>query len=411
MKFFLTTTGTRGDVQPLVALALELRTLGHQCRFCVPPNFTQWIQEYGFENIPIGIDIEQSTRTAAQKKIDPLPPDQLKQVMNSTISYQFSALLNAARGCDVIVGGGIIQIPTRSVAEILRIPCIFSMYCPVVYPSTQHSPPPMSVERRLDLAALPAWDHESLWINEEQYWNDLYRDVLNQERAKFSLAPLQNVMRHALEGQSLLAADATITPMVSTIMYDIQAVQTGVWMLRETNELPDNVERFLAEGEAPIYFGCGSMVVKENEVRTFVETARSLGRRAVVHKGWSDIQPIDDGRDCLFVGTISHEKLFPRMTAIVHHGGAGTTMAAVRSGVRQVIVPHAYDQFYLAQRIQQLGVGVAGPNDQDVTTAALTISLQECLKPEITERARMMAGRIQLNGATIAANWLAENYG
>jgi len=410
MKIVLTTTGTRGDVQPLLALALELKALGHECLFCTPPNFTTWLQDYAFENKPIGIDLEQSTRAASSGKLTPIPRYQLKQVMDSTVRYQFLILLEAARGCDLIVGGGIVQMPTRSIAEALSIPCVFAAFCPVVYPSLQHSPPPMSIERLEELDALQMLDPASLWLNEEQYWNDLYRHVVNTERAKFSLASIDNVMRHTLEGQSLLAADSTVMPLAPTMMYDMEVKQTGAWLLKSNSDLPVGIRQFLDEGDAPIYFGCGSMGVRDEGARIFVEVARSLGKRAVIFKGWSNLQPIDRDKDFLFIDSVAHDQLFPHMAAIVHHGGAGTTMSAVKAGKPQVILPYGYDQFYIADRIQTLGVGAAGERNQKMTVNGLTQSLHDCLTDKIAQQARYMSTKLELNGASVAAEWLTRKF-
>jgi vancomycin aglycone glucosyltransferase len=109
---------------------------------------------------------------------------------------------------------------------------------------------------------------------------------------------------------------------------------------------------------------------------------------AVVSQGWADLAPGDSGKDCLSVGDVNFEKLFPRVAAIVHHGGAGTTTAAARAGRAQVIIPHFYDQFYWAHRVHQLGVGVSGPTRDDLTVDALVQALRACLRPEVTCRLR-----------------------
>jgi len=410
MKVLLTSTGTRGDVQPLLALALELKTLGHECVFCTPPNFSSWLHEYGFENRPIGIDLEQSTRAASSQKLTPMPRSQLKQVIESTVRYQFLILLEAAQGCDLIVGGGIVQMPTRSIAEALGIPCVFAAFCPVVYPSLQHPPPPMSIERLEDLDKLQGLDAASLWLNEEDYWNELYRDVVNQERAKFALAPTDNVLRHTIEGQSLLAADAIVMPLAPTIMYNMEIKQTGAWLLKSSSVLPDDVNQFLDEGDSPIYFGCGSMGVRTEGARAFVEVARSLGKRAVIFRGWSNLQPIDNEDDYLFIDSVAHDQLFPQVAAIVHHGGAGTTMSAVKAGNPQVVLPYGYDQFYIADRVQSLGIGVAGQRNQMMTADGLMHSLRNCLTDKVASSAVSLASKIELNGANIAAKWLTSTF-
>jgi vancomycin aglycone glucosyltransferase len=108
---------------------------------------------------------------------------------------------------------------------------------------------------------------------------------------------------------------------------------------------------------------------------------------------------------------VNHEKLFPQVAAVVHHGGAGTTAAAARAGRAQVIIPHTYDQFYWAHRVQQLGVGASGATRDGLTVDALVQALRECLRPEVTRRAKELASRMELHGARIAAERLTKEFG
>ena len=188
-------------------------------------------------------------------------------------------------------------------------------------------------------------------------------------------------------------------------------VQTGAWILSDETPLPDDPEKFLASGAPPIYLGFGSMRASEQTGRVLIEAARALGLRSILSQGWANLTPSDTGDDCLSIGDVNQEKLFPRVAAIVHHGGAGTTTAAARAGRPQVIIPHNYDQFYWAHRVQQLGVGVSGPTRDDLTVDALVQALRQCLRPEVTRRAQALAGRIELHGARIAAERLTNEFG
>jgi len=176
--------------------------------------------------VPVGIDLEQAIRFAAQTKTESVSENQFKQGIVNATRHQFAVLREAARDCDYIVGGGIPQIATRTVAEILRVPCVSGTYCPVVYPSPQHLPPPMTAARIRKHKNL---DCIAEWLTEDNYWNELYRDILNEERKKFSLGPVESVMRHVLEGQTLLAADATIFPAPTDRTYDTHIWQPVGW--------------------------------------------------------------------------------------------------------------------------------------------------------------------------------------
>jgi vancomycin aglycone glucosyltransferase len=107
----------------------------------------------------------------------------------------------------------------------------------------------------------------------------------------------------------------------------------------------------------------------------------------------------------------THEKLFPRVAAVVHHGGAGTTTAAACTGKPQVIAPHSYDQYYRGHRVQALGIGASCLTAADLAVDALVEALPECLKPQMTARTQALASRIELHGARIAAQRLVEAFG
>jgi vancomycin aglycone glucosyltransferase len=209
------------------------------------------------------------------------------------------------------------------------------------------------------------------------------------------------VLWHVLTGRLWLAADPVLGPAPGGA--ELQIVQTGAWLLPDPSPLPAPLERFLADGEPPVYIGFGSMRAVERGSQMLVEAARALGLRSILSQGWGNLLPIDAGTDCLSIGDVSHERLFPRVAAVVHHGGARTTTAAARAGKPQVIVPYGHDQDYWAYRVQQLGVGTSGPTIESLTADGLISALRECLDPEVAARAQQLAPRIQLDGARLAA--------
>jgi vancomycin aglycone glucosyltransferase len=133
-----------------------------------------------------------------------------------------------------------------------------------------------------------------------------------------------------------------------------------------------------------------------------IEAARTLERRAIVLAGWADLALVDDGPDCLSISEVNLQALFPRVTAVVHHGGAGTTTMAARAGAPQVVVPHRYDQHYFAKRINRLGVGVAHAPAAP-TAESLVAALNRALQPDVAARARSLATDVRTDGAATAA--------
>jgi vancomycin aglycone glucosyltransferase len=175
-------------------------------------------------------------------------------------------------------------------------------------------------------------------------------------------------------------------------------LQTGAWILLDERPLPRELEAFLDAGEPPVYFGFGSIRAPEGLSKTMIETARALGRRAIVARGWADLLPTDDEPDCLTIGEVNQQALFPRVGAVVHHGGAGTTTAAGQAGVPQVVIPQYYDQHYFAKRVRELGIGSAHA-PLTPTIDSLVVALQDALGPEAAARAATVAAAQRLLAA------------
>lgn len=408
MQVLLSSIGTRGDVQPIVALGLELQALGHRARLCVPPNFKEWVESYGLECVPIGPDLKKMTGgTVSGKPVLP-SPEQMQMMAEQMVRGQFQVIAEAARDCDLIVAATALQIATRSIAEFRGIPYVFTAYCPAVLPSSKY-PPPSHGEATSGYhsRSLSEAETEQLWKQNEQSFHR-FSAVLNEERAKLGLDPVTNVQRHMFTDRPWLAADPVLAPVFPSA--NMEVVQPGAWMLTDPIPLPDDLEEFLADGEPPVYLGFGSMRASDQTGHMLIEAARALGLRAILSQGWANLTSDDMGSDCISIGDVSHATLFPRVAAIVHHGGAGTTTSAARAARPQVIIPHNYDQFYWSQRVRQLGVGVSGPLRDKLTVDSLVQALRECLQPDVTTRAQELAGQMELYGARIAAERLTSEF-
>lgn len=405
MKIFLTSIGTRGDVQPILALALELRALGHTARVCAAPNFQQWVESYGIDFVPIGPDLEKWTRARAATPTPPQKPmpEQARQFVRHTVDEQFQVVGEAAQGCDLILVGGVLGLAGRSIAEVLKIPYVYASYCPATLPSPDHPPAKINTAYSQDL---PARTNRMLWMTDERMFNRVFRDHINEQRMALGLPPVQNVAQYNRTDQPWLAADPVLAPAGAPIK--LQVTQTGAWFLADPTPLPDPLETFLADGAPPLYIGFGSMRVTAQTSQAVIEAVRALGYRTIISQGWGQLNGGDTGPDCIAIGPVNHAKLLPRVAMIAHHGGAGTTTAAARAGRPQVIMPHTYDQYYWARRVQELGVGVRGNPLGDLTAESLVGALQACLTPEMTARAAALAPRLELHGARIAAERLSS---
>ena len=368
MRVLLSVVGTRGDVQPVIALALEVRQLGHDVHLCVPPNFIDWADALGFGATSVGIEMRAPRRGATQAATA-LP------AVGDLIADQFDRIGAAAERCDIILGANAHQYAAPSIAELRGIPYLNAVYAPTALPDDVNT----------------------------RAWNERARERVNGNRARLGLAPVDDVLRHIVTDHPWLAADATLAPF--TPVPGMTVTQTGAWMLADAAPLPEALERFLEAGEPPLYFGFGSMPVAGGTSRVVVEAARALGRRAIISRGWAELKPLDDSPDYIVVDDINQQALFRRVGAAVHHGGAGTTHTAAYAGTPQVIVPMFSDQPFWASRVRELGIGTSVPV-AELTVERLAAALHAVSDPTVAERASSVAARMTANGAAVAARQL-----
>ena len=403
MRVLLSTIGSRGDVQPLVALATQLVALGQEVRLCVPPDFREWIEGLGMPVTPIGPELRSTGK--ASPSLGAITPEQRRQMIEGTVTAQFETITRAAQGCAVLVGATALQVAAPSVAERLGIPYVFAAYCPAVLPSSRHAPPVLAALGDKPAAAMD--DYSELWAQDAKRWNDTWGPLINTQRESLGLTPIRDVCGYVLTDRPWLAADATLGPWPNA--RDEAVFQTGAWMLPDERPLAPELEAFLDAGDPPIYFGFGSIRAPADVSRVMIASSRVLGRRAIVSRGWAELSLVDDGLDCLAIGEVNQQSLFKRVAAVVHHGGAGTTTAAARAGVPQVVIPQHYDQHYWALRVQQLGIGVAHERGTP-TTDSLTSALRQTLLSDVATRANSIAIQVRGDGALVAAQRLIADH-
>ena len=395
MRALLLSWGSRGDIEPLAALALQLRELGAEVRMCAPPDeeFAALLDRVGVTLIPLG----PSTRSIVTAKVRPSPFELAAEL----VAARFEVLPVAAEGCDVMVATGLMPAGARSVADKLGIRYVLTAFHLYSLPS-RHFRPGMrpgkpSSPDETDLAVL--------WKEDAERVNVMYGEPENRLRAEIGLPPIANTRDYAFTDRPFLAADPILCP--SDGMTDLDLVQTGAWILPDDRPLPDDLEAFLAAGDPPVYAGFGSaaMSVSPDLGPVVIEAIRAQGRRVLLGRGWANLSLIDDADDCFAVGEINQQALFRRAAAVVHHGGAGTTHTAAVAGVPQAVVPQFADQNYWAGRVADLGIGTAhgGPYP---TVESLSATLGAALRPETSDRARTVAATIRTDGAAVAAKLL-----
>ena len=401
MRVLLSTFGSRGDVEPMAALAVALQAAGAEAIVSAPadPEFLALLDRAGVALAPAFMPVRPFVELSKRSGWT------LPQAAAAVMTGQYEAIAAAADGCDAIVATGLFPstAAAQAVAEARAIPYVLAAYCPVVLPSPHH--PPLQYPGHPHPPGVS--DNQALWAFNDQAMDALFGEAVNSGRVAIGLPALDHVRDPVFTRRPLLASDPLLGPWRPTDAMD--AVQTGAWILPDDRPLPPGLEAFLEAGEPPVHVGFGSMALagSTDAAAIAIEAVRAHGRRVVLAQGWAGLAPADDAADCFSVADVNQQALFPRVAAVVHHGGAGTTTAATRAGAPQVVVPQLADQPYWAGRVAELGVGAA--HDGPVpTVGSLSTALEIALRPETRARAAEAAPAIRADGATVAARWLLD---
>jgi vancomycin aglycone glucosyltransferase len=286
MRVLLATYGSRGDVEPLVGLAVRLRALGAEVRVCAPPDkeFAELLAGVGVPLMPVGPPMGSMVRPSSAA-------DASRRV--SELAALFDTVAAAAEGCEALLATGLAHFASRSVAEKLGIPYVYATFCAFLLPSPHHAPPPLVLPGQ----SLPpeVTDNRVLWDLNAQSFNALHGEALNTHRASIGLPPVDDVRNFIFTDHPWLAADPTLGPWQETS--DLDVVRTGAWILPDERPLPAELVAFLDAGAPPVYVGFGSMrSVSEDIARVAIEAIRAQGRRVLVGRGWADLTLIGPGR-------------------------------------------------------------------------------------------------------------------
>jgi UDP:flavonoid glycosyltransferase YjiC (YdhE family) len=351
MRIVIAVEGTRGDVHPMLALGEALRARGRDVVFCAPPDFEERVSRSGLGFRPVGTEIRPYLEREAQSLHDGATGiiRASDRFFRANLAAQFRDLASGAEGAELVLAAGT-QFAAASVAELVGAEYRFVAYDPTLFPSREH--PPFSIPR----GEVPRWLNRVAWRTQHAATQLRMRPAVNRERAKVGLPPIDDLYARCMGTRPILAAEELLAPAPS----DVKEVQTiGCLHPFEEAPLPEKLEAFLAAGPAPIYLGFGSMTDPDpgRTTRLVLEAVRRAGVRAVLSEGWAGLARIPLPEEVMAVGPLPHASLFQRVSAVIHHGGAGTTTMAARAGTPQILIPHVLDQFHWAHRVERLGLG------------------------------------------------------
>jgi len=385
MRVALAPDGSRGDVAPMLALAQRLRALGHGVVVCAPADARAPVEAGGFEFR----SVSRSVRAFLEREAPAITGGALRQSRAAqryfalAIEEQFENLPGATADADLVIGAGV-QLAAPSAAELHGVPYRYVAYCPALLRSALHPPAAVRPQR------LPAWANRLAWRGFVFDLNRRTRASIDHRRAILGLAPVADPYRYVLGDRPVvLACDARLGPAPPDFEQEVE--QVGYLHPEPGEPLPAKLESLLESGPPPVYLGFGSMTDPDPAATTrlLVRAVAKAGRRAILSQGWARLGDVPLPGAIQLCGPVDHGRLFPRVAAVVHHGGADTTATAARAGVPQVPVPHLMDQFYWADRASRLGLATPGIPRRRLDAQLLANAIRECLDNEVLrERAR-----------------------
>jgi len=355
----LLTLGTRGDVQPFIALAHGLKARGHDVVLGAPENFQSWIEGHGLEYRSIGVDMQAFVQSLQGRKVMAGNAFAMARMWRETIvpltRKSLDAIWETARDADVIV----YHPKTAGAADVGEVTGAVLFHA---------APFPIFPSKAFPLFALPG--NYGPWLNRLSYKLLLFSRLvflptLNQWRKDSlglgTVSPFwaRAAARDRTPGQLCAVSPSVIPGYPADDSENIQT--TGYWFLDEGQDWrPDpELSEFLMRGDPPIYIGFGSMTSGDPTrlAQIIVEGVRRAGVRAVLATGWGAMGEIDVPGTIQLIRGAPHDALFKHVSAVVHHGGAGTTAAGLRAGLPTLICPLTVDQPFWGRRVQALGCG------------------------------------------------------
>lgn len=373
MKITIFAAGSRGDIQPCIALGRGLQEAGYAVRLAAPENFADFVRGHGLDFDPLRGDVQQVMASETGRAVmetgggNPLRSIGAIRTLIAPIVQAMCADVHAAcQDTDALICLGIFAAFGQSVAEALHIPILHVEPAPLL-PTRAFPAPSWPIQR--DLGPLHNYWSGVAMLQVMWQW---YRPFVHQFRRQLGLSSYSFAQFHrSLRSTPLLSA---YSPSIVAHPPDWPSSVhiTGYFFLDdEAGWQPSAaLQAFLDAGDPPVYIGFGSMAGR-NPAQMAGLVLRALaqsGQRGLLLTGWGGLRTQALPSNVFVLEAAPHRWLFPRMAAVVHHGGAGTTAEGLRAGKPSVIAPFAFDQSFWGARIQAMGLGPA-PVPQKKLTA------------------------------------------
>lgn len=408
MRIFLSTMGTRGDIQPFIALGQGLQAAGHEIALCTAEGYRPFVEEHGvpyafMDNEFLAMIQSQTGQAAIESKRGVLEIyRQIGPIIRRSLEDEWRAV--QAFQPDVMVYHPK-MLGSYHIAEKLEIPSWLSLALPFQTP-TRAFPNPMFTGVNL-----------GGWFNHFSYrLMDLaglmYGGLVNDFRVNtLELAPKSRLARSMVKTNGkpvpvLYAYSQHLVPRPADFPSEVHV--TGFWFLEQGSDWRPTPEllAFLEAGPPPVYVGFGSMSgsAGAERGRIVVEALQKVGQRGLLASGWGGMQTGDLPESIFLIDAAPHDWLFPRVAAVVHHGGSGTTAAGLRAGKPTVICPFIADQPFWGQVVYEQGVGPQPIPQKQLTVEKLATAIQIAVTDRaMQQRATELGAQIRVEDGVACA--------
>lgn len=393
MKISIVINGTRGDVQPMLALTNGLKKNGHEVILYAPPENEELANRYNCPFVAFGPNYKELFKQNAQIKggatAAPSPKEMKKETEN-----QIKKLPKMIEGSDLVLGVGFV-LGVHTVADLLKIPYRFVIFYPMLLGTSKNDP----IFNRL------------LFGLGRSMTNLVMKSFINNSRNNLGLPPIKDVWKHWMGEHVIAACDKELNAVRDGISFNF--TQTGYMLLPAQKGLPEYVDNFLKSGKPPIYIGFGSNPVDRPEKYNLIfnEVSKETNQRFIISKGWANLQE-NNSADILYVDEIPFELLFPRLAAIIYHGGTGTMAEAARAAIPQAAFPFMADQFENRKQIVKLGLGPNTCDFKKLSANALSSAIKDCVNnSEFKRKAGEISEKLKItNGLDLTINLLEREF-
>ncbi|MBD1908978.1 MULTISPECIES: glycosyltransferase [unclassified Leptolyngbya] len=382
MRIAIIALGSQGDVQPYIALGKGLKAAGYEVRLLTHENFGGLVTSHGLEFCPMQGNVQELIETPEMRELTAkgnfvtMTLKTAKETERVSVQWAQSGL-EACRGMDLLIAGVGGLYLALSFAEKLEIPLLPAF----VFPFT----PTRTFPGVLFPQSLNRWGGTVNWLSHQAL-----RQIIWQGSRSGDTASRQQVLDlptspffgpHQSPYLHRLPTLYGFSPSVLAKPSDWQNTHvTGYWFLDAASDWtpPTDLVNFLEAGPPPVYIGFGSMGNRDPEetAELVLQALKKTGQRAILSAGWSGMRTENLPDNAFLVNSVPHAWLFPRVAAVVHHGGAGTTAAGLRAGVPTIIIPFFGDQGFWGQRVADLGVGTTPIPRKQLTTERLAQAIQ-----------------------------------